>query len=372
MRVRARAPSDRARQARASKEAARLRQLVADTEAERDAARAAEQAERQSAHAASLELQTLQKASGEAGEGGSGGDGGGGGGGGGVEKEHREALVRLGSAEQKARLVQQEVRTLKNASKALEAEVEEVTQVYEEVQARSDELRQTLGLKEEALNRAKADKLRADHVGSILKAEHAALQDKVEKLAAQGESLEKVRASYEAQLRKAAEVARKRDEEARAFEQHLTQHKASLKEAQAQAQHAASLLTIAKEAEERAAGREKAAHALAATEQTSAKRLAAERDQLAKRVTRLAASDPSGGREASAASSELSEQLEYYRLKVKCSLCLRNDKDAIISKCMHAFCRDCIQKRLDVRNRKCPACALQFDYQSVKDLFLTS
>jgi E3 ubiquitin-protein ligase BRE1 len=39
---------------------------------------------------------------------------------------------------------------------------------------------------------------------------------------------------------------------------------------------------------------------------------------------------------------------------------------------MHTFCRECIQKRLDVRNRKCPACALQFDFQSVKDLFLTA
>ena len=36
-----------------------------------------------------------------------------------------------------------------------------------------------------------------------------------------------------------------------------------------------------------------------------------------------------------------------------------NDKDAVINKCMHAFCRDCIQKRLDVRNRKCPACAVR-------------
>ena len=58
--------------------------------------------------------------------------------------------------------------------------------------------------------------------------------------------------------------------------------------------------------------------------------------------------------------------------QVKCSLCMVNDKDAIISKCMHAFCRECIQTRLDNRNRKCPACALQFDFQSVKDLYLTN
>ena len=31
-----------------------------------------------------------------------------------------------------------------------------------------------------------------------------------------------------------------------------------------------------------------------------------------------------------------------------------------------------IDKRLNLRNRKCPACAVQFDYQSVKDLYLTA
>ena len=81
-----------------------------------------------------------------------------------------------------------------------------------------------------------------------------------------------------------------------------------------------------------------------------------------------------GGKAAAAslANDPVQEQLEFYRNKVKCTLCRVNDKDAIISKCMHAFCRECIQKRLDVRNRKCPACALQFDFQSVKDLFLTA
>ena len=72
------------------------------------------------------------------------------------------------------------------------------------------------------------------------------------------------------------------------------------------------------------------------------------------------------------AASDLEDQMELYRAKLKCSLCKVNDKDAVINKCMHAFCRECIQKRLDVRNRKCPACSQQFDYQAVKDLFLTN
>ena len=103
--------------------------------------------------------------------------------------------------------------------------------------------------------------------------------------------------------------------------------------------------------------------------------MSAEKDQVSRKLQRL-----NGGKEVmperSGSGTGLHKDMELvldgFRRKVKCSLCMHNDKDAIISKCMHAFCRECIQRRLDNRNRKCPACALQFDYQSVKDLFLTS
>ena len=57
---------------------------------------------------------------------------------------------------------------------------------------------------------------------------------------------------------------------------------------------------------------------------------------------------------------------------VKCPLCKVNEKDAVISKCGHAFCRVCIDKRLELRNRKCPACSKMFDYQAVRELYLTN
>tara|TARA_B110001452_G_scaffold20623_1_gene16580 strand:- start:999 stop:1133 length:135 start_codon:yes stop_codon:yes gene_type:complete len=44
----------------------------------------------------------------------------------------------------------------------------------------------------------------------------------------------------------------------------------------------------------------------------------------------------------------------------------------MIIKCGHTFCRSCIDDRLGNRNRKCPTCGLQFDYQGVKEMFLTN
>ena len=74
-----------------------------------------------------------------------------------------------------------------------------------------------------------------------------------------------------------------------------------------------------------------------------------------------AAAEPRGGS---------NEQLDYYRSMVKCPLCKNSNKDTVITKCGHAFCRDCIDSRLSLRERKCPGCSQVFDKSYVKDLWL--
>ena len=64
---------------------------------------------------------------------------------------------------------------------------------------------------------------------------------------------------------------------------------------------------------------------------------------------------------AGGGSDLLSLQLEEYRKKVKCSLCGVRDKEVALSKCLHCFCRSCVDENLlQARNRKCPLCGLKF------------
>jgi len=346
---------------RLTNEAARLKEQLAAYQKERDAARVSEQVERQAAHAAKLEIESLRKVTGEGGGAPELSD---------TEKKYNESLVRLGGAEQKAVQAQNELLKVQGAQKTLEEEIEAVSQVYEEVQSKNDELRQTISLKEEALTRAKAEKLRADSVVAMLKTEQAQLQEKAEKLGAHAESSRTLRSTFEAHVRKSDEAARKKDDEIVLYQNQLSQLKAKVKDAETQVAHATTMRNEAMAAEARFKQQAQAATTTVNAEQVKLRKAEAERDELNRRITRLSVDSGRGG--GRMACSEQGEQLEYYRAKVKCTLCNTNDKDAIISKCMHAFCRECIQKRLDVRNRKCPACALQFDFQSVKDLFLTS
>ena len=346
--------------ARAATESARLKEVNKSHEAEVARARSAEEAAAEKAKALELQLTSLQPpADAAAVEP--------------AEKRWQEALVKLGTAEQRVVTAQRDLEAQQSAQDALMGEIEAISEAYEEVQTKADELRSTVALKEEALGRAKSDKLRADQAASMLRKEHETMQQKVATLGKQSDAVSTLRSSFDAQQRKTAEAAAKKDDEIRAHAGLIEGQKSKLNEAQRLAQQAMEATKQAQEVAKASKEREEKEAAKAAADRAEVKRLTAERDTLSRKLTRAGKDvHESKSKSGGGGGGDNDVVLESFRRKVKCSLCMVNDKDAIISNCMHAFCRDCIQKRLDVRNRKCPACALKFEYQSVKDLFLTN
>ncbi|KAK9173835.1 Zinc finger, C3HC4 type (RING finger) family protein [Cryptosporidium meleagridis] len=64
-----------------------------------------------------------------------------------------------------------------------------------------------------------------------------------------------------------------------------------------------------------------------------------------------------------------SENQELLTL-MKCSVCRDKVKDTVINRCGHIFCRDCIDRNLSSRNRKCPLCHINFDKNDTGRIFL--
>lgn len=67
---------------------------------------------------------------------------------------------------------------------------------------------------------------------------------------------------------------------------------------------------------------------------------------------------------------ELEEELGIYKKLMKCNSCHIRDKNAVILKCMHCFCKNCLDIRLETRQRKCPNCGDAFGANDVKQIFL--
>jgi E3 ubiquitin-protein ligase BRE1 len=61
---------------------------------------------------------------------------------------------------------------------------------------------------------------------------------------------------------------------------------------------------------------------------------------------------------------------EDYKRMLTCQVCCTKHKDTCISRCGHAFCKDCVADMVRVRNRKCPACGLKFGENDTHELYL--
>ncbi|EPQ57301.1 hypothetical protein GLOTRDRAFT_137657 [Gloeophyllum trabeum ATCC 11539] len=66
---------------------------------------------------------------------------------------------------------------------------------------------------------------------------------------------------------------------------------------------------------------------------------------------------------------ELQGEVDKLMSVLKCSTCRQNMRNAVITKCMHSFCKQCVEARISTRQRKCPACNLPFGQQDVQPLY---
>ena len=77
------------------------------------------------------------------------------------------------------------------------------------------------------------------------------------------------------------------------------------------------------------------------------------------------------GKNKGGMSGQAEEELEALRGLLRCNVCHERQKDVIITKCMHMFCKPCIQRNLDARHRKCPGCGAAFGNKDVQQFFFT-
>ncbi|KAF8518778.1 hypothetical protein JB92DRAFT_2901673 [Gautieria morchelliformis] len=66
---------------------------------------------------------------------------------------------------------------------------------------------------------------------------------------------------------------------------------------------------------------------------------------------------------------DLEQKYEKCMKLLRCSTCKQGLRSHVLTKCMHSFCKDCIQARIDTRQRKCPACNMGFSQSEFQQLY---
>ncbi|KAI7823941.1 hypothetical protein BX661DRAFT_172565 [Kickxella alabastrina] len=59
-----------------------------------------------------------------------------------------------------------------------------------------------------------------------------------------------------------------------------------------------------------------------------------------------------------------------YKALLKCPTCQTNFKSHALLRCMHVFCKQCIDSRIETRQRKCPSCSEPFGAKDVRQIYL--
>ncbi|KXN91035.1 E3 ubiquitin-protein ligase BRE1 [Leucoagaricus sp. SymC.cos] len=70
-----------------------------------------------------------------------------------------------------------------------------------------------------------------------------------------------------------------------------------------------------------------------------------------------------------AATTSGNSDVENLKSILKCSTCRINFRSTVLTKCMHTFCKDCVEKRIQTRQRKCPACNISFAQSEVQQFW---
>ncbi|KAI0001315.1 BRE1-domain-containing protein [Russula compacta] len=73
---------------------------------------------------------------------------------------------------------------------------------------------------------------------------------------------------------------------------------------------------------------------------------------------------PSSQKEA-----QLQKEVDKCMSILKCSTCRQDMRSTILTKCLHTFCKSCIDTRISTRQRKCPACNLAFGQSDAQQLY---
>lgn len=63
------------------------------------------------------------------------------------------------------------------------------------------------------------------------------------------------------------------------------------------------------------------------------------------------------------------DQIEALNSILRCSACKDRYRNRIITRCLHTFCNECVDARIQTRQRKCPSCGLGFSTSDVQTLF---
>ncbi|KAM4637238.1 LOW QUALITY PROTEIN: E3 ubiquitin-protein ligase BRE1B-like, partial [Amazona ochrocephala] len=266
-----------------------------------------------------------------------------------------EALRRLRAGEEHIELLQRRLAATKQEEEALLSEMDVTGQAFEDMQEQNLRLLQQLREKDDANFKLMSERIKANQIHKLLREEKDEL----------GEQVLALKAQVDAQLllvQKLEEKERALQSSLGAVEKELALRCQALELNKRKAVEAAQLAEDLRAQGEHLQGRLRALQGCAAENRAAKDKGALSLRGAQEELSRLRRKLEKQRKVEVYADADqiLQEEIKEYRARLTCPCCNARKKDAVLTKCFHVFCFECVRSRYETRQRKCPKCNAAF------------
>lgn len=251
---------------------------------------------------------------------------------------------------------------------ALLNEMEVTGQAFEDMQEQNSRLIQQLREKDDANFKLMSERIKSNQVHKLLREEKQILEDQVSTRDAQIEAMHIVLRKLEEKERILQNTVTTIEKELVLRQQAMEMHKRkAIESAQSAADlklHLEKYHSQMKEAQQVVAEKTSSLEA----EAYKTKRLQEELAQFKRKAERMKKIEMTG----TTIDEVMLEEIREYKETLTCASCKVKRKDAVLSKCFHVFCYDCLRTRYETRQRKCPKCNCAFGANDYHRLYLST
>lgn len=276
-----------------------------------------------------------------------------------------EAIRRLKMADETIEQLQKNLAATKQEEDAVLAEMEFTGQAFEEMQEQNVRLLQQLREKDDANLKLMSERIKGNQIQKQIREEMDVLADQVTSLNAHRETQTQLVKKLEEREKALQNAVTSLEKELNLRQQAMELHKRKAVESAQAAQDIKIRFDSFQQQFQEA--QESLSEQLRASEEEAFKsrRVQEECASLKRRLEKEKKNVLYG-----AADEILLEETKQYKARLTCPCCNTRKKDAILTKCFHVFCFECLKTRYDTRQRKCPKCNATFGNNDFHRIYL--
>ncbi|KAM6594354.1 hypothetical protein CsatA_002057 [Cannabis sativa] len=277
-----------------------------------------------------------------------------------AEAELTDLRAKLDSSERDILELEEAIKIKDAEADAYISEIETIGQAYEDMQTQHQHLLEQVAERDDYNIKLVSESVKTRQAHSLLHSEKQALTKQLQQMNTLIESLRTRIVQGEEQVKVLLSEAIKVTEEERHIKVNLETAKWELADAEKEAKCSKLTLSSSEKEYEQLLREIDSVQSELDNERNSRNLLQEEFEELKASVEEMSSET------GEAAVQKLQEEIKFCKSILQCLVCRDRPKEVVIVKCFHLFCNLCIQKNLEIRHRKCPACGTAFGQNDIR------